>query len=143
MKKRVEKQELENFASKIISFLKQKEINTVALFGDLGAGKTSFVQAIGKILQIEDKILSPTFNIFKIYDIANNTSPWSKLYHIDAYRIEGESADPLGFKEIFSNKDNLVFIEWPENLREFLPEKMLKIKLKTIDENTREFSLSL
>ncbi len=143
MKKRVEKQELENIALEIISFLKQKEINTVALFGDLGAGKTSFVQAVGKILQVEDKILSPTFNIFKIYDIANDALPWSRLYHIDAYRIEEGSADSLGFKEIFSNKDNLVFIEWPENLREFLPEKMLKIKLKTIDENTREFSLSL
>lgn len=86
----------------------------VCCFGDLGAGKTTFIQGIGISLGITTRLLSPTFIIVRRYDISQE---FTYLYHIDLYRFgEGDSQDTLGLSEIFSDPKSLVCIEWAEKL---------------------------
>ena len=118
----------------------------VTLSGDLGAGKTTFVQSVGKILGIKKKIVSPTFVLMKRYGISLSgrltSGSFENMYHIDAYRLEGKDIKHelklLGFAEIIKDPKNLIFIEWPEILGKNLPKKVLKIKIKHKGENTRE-----
>lgn len=95
------------------------EALVVGLSGNLGAGKTSFTKAVAKELGIKEDITSPTFVIMKMYD--TDRSPWKKLIHIDAYRLErGEDLRVLGFEKLVADKTNLIIIEWPENVTETL-----------------------
>ena len=111
----------------------------VALKGDLGAGKTAFAQSVGRILGIEEGIRSPTFVIEKIYSI--DWSGFKNLIHVDAYRLEKESELlHLGWEEIVKEPENLVLVEWPENVLGIIPHDAKKIDFKFIDETTREIS---
>jgi len=105
----------------------------LGLKGNLGGGKTTFVQGFAKGLGIKEKILSPTFNIFKKY---------KNFYHIDCYRIKREKeAIDLGFQEIFSNPENIVAVEWPENIKKIMPERTIWLTFKVIGENKRKITI--
>ena len=111
----------------------------IALQGDLGAGKTAFSKAAGEILGVTENVTSPTFVIEKIYPI--NWKGFKNLIHIDAYRIEKDSELlHLGWEEIVQETENLVLIEWPENVSGIIPEDAKRINFKFIDEDTREIS---
>lgn len=103
------------------SFLKalvpvQKGATVVALQGDLGAGKTTFVQGLAKALNVREHITSPTFVIQKIYPIAGDVH-FDRLVHIDAYRLEGkQELDILHFGDDVEDPKTLVCIEWPEKV---------------------------
>lgn len=128
----------------------------VGLHGNLGSGKTTFVQFIAEELGIEGNITSPTFVIEKIYPVKfrqrrmgfnraseteNHNWP-KKLIHIDAYRLKnGDELKTLGFEEILKDSENLIMIEWPENVFDALPEDILKIEFEFIDENTRRIKV--
>jgi tRNA threonylcarbamoyl adenosine modification protein YjeE len=92
------------------------------------------------LLKIKDKINSPTFVISKNYKIKNKDFSWKNLIHIDAYRLEREEdLELIGLKEQLKNPENLIFLESPEMIEKWLPKKYrVDIKLKYIDENTRE-----
>ena len=108
----------------------------VALSGDLGAGKTTFVQTVAKHFGIEEQVSSPTFVIEKIYEIAHGA--FARLIHIDAYRLKGaEELEALGWSEIVSDPANLILIEWPERVAELIPASAHRIALTFIDEHTR------
>ncbi len=112
----------------------------ITLYGELGSGKTTFVKYIAKTFGLEKTITSPTFVIEKIYKIEDKNFDY--LIHIDAYRLkEGEELKQLGWKEILENPKNLIFIEWPENVKDILPENKQEIHYKFIDENTREIKV--
>ncbi|MCF0109153.1 MAG: tRNA (adenosine(37)-N6)-threonylcarbamoyltransferase complex ATPase subunit type 1 TsaE [Erysipelotrichaceae bacterium] len=98
----------------------------IIMSGDLGAGKTTLTQAIGKGLGITRTISSPTFTILKIY---KGRMP---LYHIDAYRLEGLHQD-LGFEEMIED-DGLTVIEWPMYIEELIPEERLSIVIHLEDD---------
>ncbi|OGG15224.1 tRNA (adenosine(37)-N6)-threonylcarbamoyltransferase complex ATPase subunit type 1 TsaE [Candidatus Gottesmanbacteria bacterium RIFCSPHIGHO2_01_FULL_39_10] len=109
----------------------------VALYGDLGAGKTTFVHGLANGLGIKKRILSPTFIIVRHYDIKNNTA--KVLYHIDLYRLEKiQEIGSLGLKDLMHNKSNIVIIEWPERLANLLPQERIDIHFKYLTENERE-----
>jgi len=111
----------------------------VALQGDLGTGKTTFVQQVGKILGVKENMHSPTFVIEKIYDL--DWKNFKKFIHIDAYRLEKDSELlHLGWEEIIKEPENLIFIEWPENVTSIIPERAKKIFFKFIDDVTREIT---
>ena len=111
----------------------------VALEGNLGAGKTVFTQEVGKILGVAENMHSPTFVIEKIYSI--DWKGFRNLIHIDAYRLEKDSELlHLGWEEITREQENLVFLEWPENVASIIPESARRIHFKFIDEDTREIS---
>ncbi|HEX8932564.1 MAG TPA: tRNA (adenosine(37)-N6)-threonylcarbamoyltransferase complex ATPase subunit type 1 TsaE [Patescibacteria group bacterium] len=107
----------------------------ICLYGDLGSGKTTFVQGLAKGLGIEKKIISPTFIIMRTYRIQNSKN----FYHVDLYRIEeSKDVESLGLLEIMKDKDNIVVIEWPERIEDLLPEKRIDIIFAYLDEDKRE-----
>lgn len=123
---------------------KKKNATIISLSGDLGAGKTTITQGIAKQLGIKENVISPTFVIMKIYKLESNSKYYSnfkKLIHIDAYRIE-DAKEFINFdwKEIISNKENLVILEWPEKIKNIIPKNAIKISLSHIDEETREIT---
>ncbi len=92
----------------------------VGLSGDLGAGKTAFVKCIAKELGIKEEITSPTFVIIKNYGIDHGR--FKKLVHVDAYRLQkSQELEVLGFNDLVSDPNNLVMLEWPENVEGVLP----------------------
>ncbi len=104
---------------------------TVILKGELAAGKTTFTKGIGQALNISEVINSPTFTILKIYD-GDKT-----LYHIDAYRLEGNSYD-LGISEY--EDEGIMVIEWPEYYEDFLPKEYLEVDFNDIHGDSREIT---
>lgn len=109
----------------------------VAMHGDLGSGKTTFVKAVAKEFGIENTVTSPTFVIEKIYKLESQV--FDNLIHIDAYRLEeGGELKNLGWEEISKNSKNIIFIEWPSNVSDIIPKNAQEISFKFIDENTRE-----
>ena len=96
--------ELEAFAKEFATKLKGNEL--IALKGDLGAGKTTFTKFVGKELNVKEEIISPTFNIIKIYE-----SKLGPLYHIDAYRLEDLGYDPI-LDDYLYDYNSLRFVEW-------------------------------
>ena len=105
----------------------------VGLYGDLGSGKTAFVQQIAKALGARGSVQSPTFVIMKLYEIKLKAVPWKKLVHIDAYRLErAEDLEALRFEEIIADKNNLVIVEWPEQveLQKFGERERLVFEMK-------------
>jgi len=115
------------------------QATVVGLYGNLGAGKTTFSQSVGKALGIKETMTSPTFVIEKIYE---TTHPiFKRLIHIDAYRLEsGAELQVLNFEELVTNKNNLILIEWPENVKEILPEGHIQVQCEFVDESMRKYS---
>lgn len=128
---------------KILENKKEKRGATVlCLAGDLGAGKTTFTQAAARFLRIKNKIISPTFVIFKKYKI--RTEKFDFFYHVDAYRLEnGKELLKLGWKEIIKNNRNLIFIEWPENVRSAIPKDVDWVHIKHGEGDKRIFESKL
>jgi len=92
----------------------------VGLSGDLGAGKTTLVKALGEALGVSSSIQSPTFVIAKFYPTAGGV--FTELVHIDAYRIEHErEMEAIGLERILAKPAALVVIEWPERIEGVLP----------------------
>jgi tRNA threonylcarbamoyladenosine biosynthesis protein TsaE len=121
------------------------EALVVGLFGDLGSGKTTFTQALGKLLGVSEVMTSPTFVIEKIYLLKNHSEEipvvFKRLIHIDAYRLEkGKELQSLGFAEILKDPKNLILIEWPERVVDILPPDLIKINFKFVSEFEREIS---
>ncbi len=113
----------------------------VFLEGDLGSGKTTFVQAVAKSLGYEGKVTSPTFSIMNIYPIKNNQI--KNIFHFDLYRIEDDSElDQLDLEHYLNNPESVTFIEWPKKeLEQFSKSKYHEIKFEQIDSNTRKLNI--
>ena len=100
----------------------------VALSGDLGAGKTTFVQAAAKALGVEETVVSPTFIIMQAFALPRG--PFARLIHIDAYRLKSlHELEVLGWCELIAEPSNLIFIEWPEQVSGALPSSSQKVTL--------------
>ncbi len=113
----------------------------IALHGDLGAGKTTFVQALGQLLGVTEHITSPTFTIMKGYETTD--AMFQNLIHMDAYRLEDISElAPLRFAEILTTPHTLFCIEWAEKIATALPAGVINLTLAVVDENTRTATLS-
>lgn len=112
----------------------------VALYGDLGAGKTVFVKGIAKGLGIKKRILSPTFVFVRSYPLTANREPLT-FCHIDLYRGQSfEDFEALGLDELFS-KNNIVVLEWAQRLKGILPKKRIDVSISKEDEKTRRIEI--
>jgi tRNA threonylcarbamoyladenosine biosynthesis protein TsaE len=122
---------------------KREAACVLALEGDLGGGKTTFLQGLAKAMGIKDKILSPTFVIMKKFLIPEKKKFFFKnFYHLDCYRItKAEDIFVLGFSEIISDPENIVAIEWSEKIKSTLPEKVIKIKFGFISDEKRKIEI--
>jgi tRNA threonylcarbamoyladenosine biosynthesis protein TsaE len=129
----------EDFAINLKS--KEDTATVVGLYGDLGAGKTTFMKYLARALGVEEEIKSPTFVIMKFFKILQ-TSKFEHLIHIDAYRIENdEEMINLGWQKIISDPKNLICIEWPEIIAKIMPEHIV-IKFEHVKENQRKISIA-
>ncbi len=108
------------------------EHHVFAFYGEMGAGKTTFIKAICEELGVEDVITSPTFAIVNEY-----TSSDGPIYHFDFYRIKKlEEVYDMGFEDYFYS-GALCFIEWPELIEDVLPEDAVKVQIKEEEDGTR------
>lgn len=111
----------------------------ITLYGELGAGKTTFVQGFAKALGIENKIISPTFIINRQYPIPNTNR---LLHHIDLYRMESPAdLATLGLSEIFENPNDVILIEWPEKLFDMPVKTAKQVRIKTLNQDQREITV--
>lgn len=129
-------------AQKLLETGLRKKAQVLALEGDLGGGKTTFLQGFAKGLLVKEKILSPTFVIMKRFTIDN--LGFTNFYHIDCYRIEkAEELFNLGFKKIIQNPKNIVAIEWAERVRKIMPKHVIWIKFEFVDKKKRKIIIML
>lgn len=138
-----ETQKLGHFLLNKISVGTQKSGLIIALSGELGAGKTTLVQGLAKILGIKTKVKSPTFTLIKKYKLPKKFKNSKYLYHIDCYRLKNhKDLLSLGIKNILKDKENIILIEWPEKIRKILSDKKIDIRIEHIDKNTRKIAVS-
>jgi len=122
----------EGFAKKI------KTGDFLAFYGNLGSGKTTFIQGLAKGLGIKRRIISPTFIIVRSYKIQNSKS----FYHIDLYRTQTiDDLLGLGIDEIIKDNKNIVALEWAEKMGKFLPRKRIDITFAYLDEGRRQIKI--
>ena len=119
--------QIPQIAKKISESLKGGEI--FALSGPLGAGKTTFVKAVGKELKIKRKITSPTFVLMNVLPAKLKGGKKIMFYHLDLYRTKNfKEASALGLKEFWGQPNTITFIEWAEKIKKHLPTKTRFIK---------------
>jgi tRNA threonylcarbamoyladenosine biosynthesis protein TsaE len=114
----------------------------IALTGNLGAGKTTLTQGILEALGVEPPYPSPTFILMHQYAIAQHeTQNIKRVYHIDAYRVEAKDLQEVGWDEWCADSEGVMIVEWPERVREILPEHTLWIRLSVIPEGGRRMEI--
>jgi len=127
-------QETKDLAGRVAE--KSRPGDVIALYGDLGSGKTTFVRFFVEALGLHARVQSPTFIISRKYSGDIN------INHIDLYRIQDSmEVRDLGIDEMFTEKKSITLIEWPELLEDILPENCVKIRFEYVDENTRRINV--
>lgn len=125
--------ETENLAKKFASRLKGNEV--IAFYGDLGAGKTAFTRGVADFFGLKDEVSSPTFALVNEY-----SNEKTKIYHFDMYRITTfEDLESTGFFDYLGR--GIILVEWSENIKEYLPENLIEIKISKTEENSREIEI--
>lgn len=104
----------------------------LALSGELGSGKTTFIQGLARALGIRDKVQSPTFVLMKWYRLPRAASRgFRHLVHVDAYRLETlAEARHLGLRDMFKDRDAIVVVEWADRIRKLIPQGAYWIKFQ-------------
>lgn len=108
-----------------------------AFYGEMGAGKTTFIKAVCKSMGVTGTITSPTFSLVNEYETDNGMT----IYHFDFYRIENiEEVYDFGYEDYFYS-DKMCFIEWPELVETLLPEDVVEVKISVDDNEQRLISV--
>ncbi|HKM43909.1 MAG TPA: tRNA (adenosine(37)-N6)-threonylcarbamoyltransferase complex ATPase subunit type 1 TsaE [Dysgonamonadaceae bacterium] len=108
-----------------------------AFYGEMGAGKTTFIKAVCKSMEVTGTITSPTFSLVNEYETDNGMT----IYHFDFYRIENiEEVYDFGYEDYFYS-DKMCFIEWPELVETLLPEDVVEVKISVDDNEQRLISV--
>jgi len=130
------------FGRSILS-LTEKGPLVVALHGDLGSGKTTFLQFFARSLGVKEKVLSPSFLIMKTFKLPKKVRCFKFLVHIDTYRIKkAKELLDLGLKNILNDKETIVAVEWPEKVSKYLPLNTRHIYFETISDKERKIRIS-
>jgi len=128
-------EETQKLGQKLAHHLIQKGSVTlphvICLYGELGMGKTTFVQGFAKGLGITSRLLSPTFIIVRRHHLSAINR---FFFHLDLYRVTSEqSIQELGIQEMFNDEKNIVIVEWAERLGSELPKKRIDIHVRPGD----------
>lgn len=113
----------------------------IALSGDLGAGKTHFIQGLAEGLGIKLRITSPTFIIMRDYDLPDD----KHFFHVDLYRLEEnieKELENLGITDLWGRKENIFAIEWAEKAKDFLPKETIWVNIEDLGEEKRKITIS-
>ena len=132
-------QSLEQIREAAHRFIEAMGDNTVfALYGKMGAGKTTFIKAVCEELGVSDVITSPTFAIVNEY---RSDTAGELIYHFDFYRIKKqEEVYDMGYEDYFYS-GALCFIEWPELVEELLPGNTVKVTIEEVENGARKVTL--
>lgn len=126
-------EETMNLGQKFVALAKPG--STFCLTGDLGAGKTTLVRGIARALDIKSVVQSPTFNIMKVYFDGNRP-----LIHIDAYRLADVNTD-IGLDEYIGYETGITVIEWPEFIKDLIPENAIEVNIRHAEGDTRNITI--
>ena len=130
MRKTTSSEATKQLAATLAPYLQAGDV--IVLSGDLGAGKTQFVQGVAAGLGVRDQVTSPTFNILLTYPAGS-----LPLYHFDLYRLEeADELEDIGYYETIDG-DGASFVEWGEKFPEALPYGYLEISIRVDDEGNR------
>lgn len=109
-----------------------------ALYGELGAGKTTLIKALGAVLGVTETISSPTFSLVHSYDTPSGVA----VHHFDFYRLKQESeAYDIGTEE-YIDSGAYVFMEWPERIPTLLPSESIELRLSILPDQARHIQLT-
>lgn len=145
------REQTQKIASDFAKKLKGGEV--LCFYGNLGTGKTTFIQALAKTLGVKENVTSPTYVLIKKYICRGGVTPPKKqtgrgnraptnFYHMDAYRLSNsQEALDLGLEEIWSDPANIVAIEWADKISDILPEKKIDLCFESINENERKITI--
>lgn len=126
-------EETMNLGQKFVALVKPG--STFCLTGDLGAGKTTLVRGIARALNIKSVVQSPTFNIMKVYFDGDRP-----LIHIDAYRLADVNTD-IGLDEYIGYETGITVIEWPEFIKDLIPENAIEVNIRHAEGDTRNITV--
>lgn len=128
--------ELPEVAGKLLSFANEERV--FIFYGEMGAGKTTFIKALCKQLGVIDTVSSPTFSIVNEYE-----SPGGSVYHFDFYRLKDQSeAFDLGYED-YLYSGQYCLIEWPEKIPDLIPPRVVKVNLEMIHEDKRSLTAEI
>lgn len=133
---------LSNISTAAMSFWDQAgDAKVIALHGEMGAGKTTFVHALCEVKQVKDTVGSPTFSIINEYSYFEAGTA-KKIFHIDLYRLrDEEEAIRAGVEDCFYS-DHICLVEWPEKATGLLPENTLHTWLTMTGSSTRKLIIT-
>lgn len=138
----IEQKDLPVVADELLNYLEHCDRNRAAvvfLDGDLGAGKTTFSKVLAEKLGVEERVISPTFILKKIYQTDHHR--FKEFVHIDAYRfVDTKEEKILQLKDDMQDVNKIIVIEWPYNLSEIIPDVVLSLSVE--DENKRRLAIS-
>ncbi len=124
-------------AKKLVQHFPENRV--FAFYGKMGAGKTTFIQAVCKILGSEDNVTSPTFALINEY----TTDKLNSIFHFDFYRIKDiEEAFDLGYED-YLYSGSYCLIEWPEMIETILPENIVKVRIEVSGNGLRNISAKI
>lgn len=125
---------LDKAAKKLIEQFPDQRV--FAFYGKMGAGKTTFIQAVCRVLGTSDNVTSPTFALINEY----KTETGNSIFHFDFYRIKDlEEAYDLGYEDYFYS-GNYCLIEWPEKIETLLPQNYVEVKIEVQENGDRLIS---
>jgi tRNA threonylcarbamoyladenosine biosynthesis protein TsaE len=132
-------------AEQVLKTSLNKQALVFGLEGDLGSGKTTFLQGFAKGLKIKQTVLSPTFILMHKFKInkKNNSFKFKFFYHVDCYRLNSvKEFLNLDFKKNIDLPENIIAIEWADKIKKILPQNTIWIEFKYKDKNKREISFN-
>lgn len=128
-------QETKKLAAEVAKKINQGSV--IALYGDLGSGKTTFVRYLAEALGYKSRVQSPTFVIARRYK-----KDGLVFNHIDLYRLTSrQEAEDIGVGDFLNDQENITAIEWPEIIEEMLPKKTIRIYFEDPSENERKIKI--
>ena len=128
-------EDIEQYALEIVNQLPSR--GEVYLEGEMGAGKTTLIKTILRVLGVKDVISSPTFSLVNTYELPNHMP----VYHADLYRVENEEElYDIGFDE-YLDSNSLIFIEWSERMSSLFNPKTITVSIEITAENRRKLSI--
>ncbi|WP_320051661.1 tRNA (adenosine(37)-N6)-threonylcarbamoyltransferase complex ATPase subunit type 1 TsaE [uncultured Acetobacteroides sp.] len=128
--------DLDAAAKKVVEAIGNRKV--IALYGQMGAGKTTLIKHICKVLDVQDVVNSPSFSLVNEYQRPNG----DPIYHFDFYRINKiEEAFDFGYEEYFFS-NNLCLIEWPEVIEDLIPDDAVKLTIQVLGDGRREIQIT-
>jgi tRNA threonylcarbamoyladenosine biosynthesis protein TsaE len=116
--------------------------DVICLQGELGAGKTTFAQALLEYFDAPGPYTSPTFSIVKEYSLPTPLQNISTIFHIDLYRIGPEDLELIGWHDMMTRSEALTIVEWPERAHGYIPDRAVYITFTVKEKDVRDITVS-